>query len=112
VQADVQAAQGLLADCVKAHPGSLSGIKACILNQVPKGKQAALKACLVTAAANDLKVDHHAKAALHDFETSGTAGRGAQPCIAAALQAPVPGASASIPGVTVTPAVTPSASKS
>jgi hypothetical protein len=106
VQADVQAAQGLLADCVKQHPGSLSGIKACVLSQVPADKQAALKACLVTAAANDAKADHHIKAALKDFETSSVSGRGAQPCIAAALKAPVPGASANIPGVTVTPTTT------
>ena len=108
VQADVQAAQALLADCARQHPGSLSGIRDCLLAQVPKGKQAALKACLVTAAANDLKADHHLKAAIRDFEASSTNGRGAQPCIATALKAPVPGASANIPGypATVTPGAT------
>lgn len=117
-QSDVQAAQGLLADCVKAHPGSVSGIKTCVLAQVPKDRQAALKSCLVAAAANDLKADHHVKAAASDFETSSVPGRGAQPCIATALKSPAPGSSAAIPGVTATPTpsatvtVTPRASKS
>ncbi len=91
VKADEQAAARLIQGCLTA--AHIAGVKSCILGKVSRDKRTALGKCLATDAAGVVgRPDAKAKFA-----------QGAQACVATALAVPVPGASANIPGVTVTP---------
>ena len=91
VKADEQAATRLIQGCLTA--AHIAGVKSCILGKVTRDKRTALGKCLATDAAGVVgRQDAKAKFA-----------QGAQACVTTALAVPVPGASANIPGVTVTP---------
>jgi hypothetical protein len=91
VKADEQAAAKLIQGCLTA--AHIADVKSCILGKVSKDKRTALGQCLARDAAGVVgRADARAKFA-----------QGAQACVTTALAVPVPGASANIPGVTVTP---------